>query len=75
MSSYIWIGLALVCGILIGFLFGRMHKSYDGVFKVNTTNPDKDVFTLELSCPIGEIPKKRQLIFKVNNCSQEKPFA
>lgn len=52
----------------------------DGIFHVDTTDPDKDVFSLEVTCALGEIPEKKYLILKVENTSktlitssQEKP--
>lgn len=66
-----------LCGVLCGYLVGTGKKlKPDGYFRVDTMNPDKDVFTLELTCPIGEIPAKEYVIFQVTNVSsQEKPFA
>lgn len=60
-----------------GYLKGRKDPGKpDGYFRVDTTNPDKDVFTLELACPIGEIPTKKYILFEVvNTSSQEKPLA
>lgn len=71
----------VIFSVLIGYLIGRLsnlifRKNPDGIFHVNTTDPDKDVFTLELLCPLGALPKKKQLIFKIQNeGSQEKPLA
>ena len=69
--------LLIICGIIFGYILGTGKKlNPDGFFRVDTTNPDKDVFTLELTCPIGEIPTKKYVIFEVTNASsQEKPFA
>ena len=73
--TYIWLIVGLIIGFLLGFLFRRKKKKYDGIFRVDTSNPDKDVFSLELECALGSIPEKKELIFKVvNECSQEKPF-
>ena len=69
--------LLIICSLIFGILIGKGDRpTPDGFFLVNTTNPDKDVFTLELACPIGEIPTKKYVIFEVKNISsQEKPFA
>lgn len=72
--TYIWPIIGLIIGFLIGVLFGRKKKKYDGIFRVDTSNPDKDVFSLELECALGSIPEKKELIFRVANVSsQEKP--
>lgn len=73
---YICLPVCLLVGFILGVLFGRTKKKYDGVFRVDTTNPEKDIFSLELHCALGSIPEKRELVFKVaNECSQEKPLA
>lgn len=73
--TYIWPIVGLIIGFLLGVLFGRKKKKYDGVFRVDTSNPDKDVFSLELECALGSIPEKKELIFRVANVSsQEKQF-
>ena len=75
------ITVLVIFSVLIGYLIGRLsnfifRKTPDGIFHVNTTDPDKDVFTLELLCPLSVIPAKKRLIFKVQNeGSQEKPLA
>jgi len=85
---YICIGLAFFLGFFLGFkscskmidTFMKTDKVFkvfkrDGIFRVDTTNPEKDIFSLELECPIGSIPEKHILIFEVMNTrSQEKPF-
>lgn len=75
------LSLLVIFSTVIGYLIGRFsecifRKKPDGIFHVNTTDPDKDVFTLELLCPLATLPEKKQLIFKVQNeSSQEKPLA
>ena len=69
------ISLSLFVGYILGYVIAKRNKHYDGIFRVDTSNPDKDVFSLELECALGSIPEKKELIFKVaNECSQEKPF-
>ena len=73
--TYIWPIVGLIVGFLLGVLFGRKKKKYDGIFRVDTSNPEKDVFSLELECALGSIPEKKELIFRVANVSsQEKQF-
>lgn len=73
---YICLPVCLIVGFVLGVLFGRTKKKYDGIFRVDTTNPEKDIFSLELHCALGSIPEKKELVFEVvNECSQEKPLA
>lgn len=71
-----WVLLGIGIGLIIGYFIGlKCPQEWDGVFRVDLTNPEKDIFTLELICPLGEIPTKKFLRFKVLNIrSQEKQF-
>lgn len=52
---------------IIGILFGRFYrkKSPDGYFRINTTDPMKDVFTIEYSTDPRAFINQKELIFKV----------
>lgn len=54
----------------------KKEKHYDGVFRINTSNPEKDVYSLELNNILGDLQNKKELRLKiVNESSQEKPLA
>lgn len=36
-----------------------------GTLVINTTNPDKDVYSLNFDIPLGEIPKRKRIVFDV----------
>ena len=38
----------------------------DGVIRINTEDPDKDVYTLELGIAFGELNKRRVVMFKID---------
>lgn len=62
-------------GIIVGALSTRtiaiyMRKKPDGKFCINLSNPDKDVYSLELDTPLSEVPKKNTLVLSVK-ISQE----
>lgn len=38
----------------------------DGEIEIDTSNPDKDVYRLNLNCPVEDLSKKDRVIFKVN---------
>lgn len=47
-----------------------------GTLTVNTTDPEKEVFSLNLDCALGELTTREYIVFKVENTSsQEKPVA
>lgn len=58
--SYVLVGL--IC-FFVGFVFSRHRR--DGVMKINTSDPDKDVYSLVLDIPLSEIPNKHLIILDV----------
>ena len=52
---------------IIGVLFGKFYskKSPDGYFRINTTDPMKDIFTIEYSTDPRAFINQKELIFKV----------
>ena len=70
----LWTRLAFRAGWEHAKKVRKVIGDVDGIFHVDTTDPNKDVFSLELSCALGELPEKEYIIFKVqNDSSQEKP--
>lgn len=52
--------------IILPLLFHLILKPKKaGTLVINTTNPDKDVYSLNFDIPLGEIPKKRRIVFDV----------
>lgn len=50
--------------LIILLLILRQKTKYDGVLYIDTTDPEKDIFRLELNTLIG-IENKKQIILKV----------
>lgn len=46
---------------LICFVFGvvMMRRKKDGTIKINTTDPDKDVYSIVLDIPLEDVPRKK----------------
>lgn len=72
----------IICVILgalttiINILIGYRRNKYDGVFRINTSNPDKDVYSLELNDILGDLENKKEIrLLIINESSQEKPLA
>lgn len=52
--------------VLLPILFHLILKpKRAGTFVINTSNPDKDVYSLNFDIPLGEIPKKKRIVFDV----------
>lgn len=74
---YILVYTALLAVFFLGMAcaYWKMNRKPDGIFRVNTVDPDKDVFSVEIHIPLAELPTKKTLYFKVvNEGSQEKPL-
>lgn len=59
--------IALIAGIIIGlvpYILSNRHE-LDGYMVINDSDPNKDVYTLEMMIPFGEIPNKNRLILGV----------
>lgn len=43
----------------------KKHKKYDGAIRVNTSDPERDTYTLELNISFGELETRDQVIFEI----------
>ena len=43
----------------------KKTKNYDGAIRVNTSNPEKDTYTLELYIPFGELEDRENVTFEI----------
>lgn len=50
-------------GFILGFLVATPRAN--GVFKIDTSDPEKDVYSLELTDPLELIEKRKRLLFVV----------
>lgn len=61
--------IGFILGVLVGWLVSKLDIKYDGIFHINTSDPNKDVFRLEVGIPIGSIYGKKYIVFKVKKDS------
>lgn len=59
--------LILIVIFFVGFVLGFFVATprANGVFKINTDDPEKDVYSLELTDPIDTIENRKRLLFIV----------
>ena len=65
---YFITGAALVFAGLVMFISTypqKKHNKFDGAIRVNTSNPEKDTYTLELDISFGELESRDQVIFEI----------
>lgn len=60
----------LLAIIAITYLVKVLIKRPDGYILINTNDPEKDTYTLELSIPFGELDNRKIVIFKIRKDSQ-----
>lgn len=61
---FLVIGWLLVL-ILSTINYKRSQKKPDGAIVVNTDDPEKDTYTLELYIPFGELDSREDVKFKI----------
>lgn len=57
-----YVSLAIAAGAI---LFNEHIKRPDGDFVIDYSDPEKDIYRLEIGIPFGDIEKRKELIFKV----------
>ena len=59
-------GFCLLIGLAAGLFLTRFYlKHPDGVLKVDTRDPNKDAYSLELTTPLDDIPNRKIVVFSV----------
>lgn len=64
---YWWFIGGFFLGLLIESVIIRIKKK-DGTLRIDTTNPEKDIYRLEID-NLDVIPKKKQLVLRVDSNS------
>ena len=65
---YFITGAALLFAGLVMFISTyplAKTKRYDGAIRVNTSDPEKDTYTLEMNISFGELETRDQVIFEI----------
>ena len=65
--------MAYISTLILGFMFGVvitiiviMNKTTNGILKIDHSNPEKDVYRIELG-DLDELSKKKTVILTVDN--------
>ena len=67
MQTYVLFFVCFVVGIVVGRLW---PSKIDGTFRIDTSDPDKDLYSLDLDTPLDDLGKVKKLTFKVHHFSQ-----
>ena len=60
-----FIAAAVVLLIWIIYSIRNIQRNPDGYIRINTNDPEKDTYTLELMIPFGELDNRKSVYFKV----------
>ena len=71
MEILISIAVGLICGGLTSLIFHFTEKS-QGVFRINTTDPNKDVYRIEFDIPLAAISTYKTIRLKVVDDSESR---
>lgn len=60
--------LLFIVSLALGWTLGKLLRPRrDGFLVIDSTNPDKDVYTLEIHTPFEEIAKKKSISLKIQH--------
>lgn len=65
--------LMFVLGVIFGFVFKALlsrHREMSGIMHIDQSDPEKDIYALEVTVPMDDLPKKKVLYFKVDTSSR-----
>lgn len=59
------IGVLIVIIFVLLFLLMKSRVKTVGCIRINTSDPEKDVYSLELDVPFGELDYQKKVIFTI----------
>ena len=57
--------VAMMCAVIFSLAYVKKHHDHDGAFRINHSDPTKDLCTLELESDLDEIEEKGEINLKV----------
>ena len=62
---YLLIALVCVCLVELILLVRSAGAKKVGCIRINTSDPEKDIYSLELEVPFGELDRRKKVIFEI----------
>ena len=62
---YLLIALVCVCLVELILLVRLTGVKKVGCIRINTSDPEKDIYSLELEVPFGELDRRKKVIFEI----------
>ena len=60
----VWAGVILALGVFLGVI-ATYFDIYDGVIRIDKSNPEKDVYRIDIE-DIDKLSKKKRILLKVD---------
>ena len=57
--------VAMMCAVIFSLAYSKKYHDVDGAFRINHSDPTKDLCTLELESDLDEIEEKGEINLKV----------
>lgn len=57
--------LACICLVELVLLVRKPKAKKVGYIRINTSDPEKDIYSLELEVPFGELDRQKRVIFEI----------
>ena len=64
MLAYI---LSVVASLVAGYIYGQSKIHKDGTLVINTSDPNKDIYSMEFNYPLNRIDDRKIFVFDVRH--------
>jgi len=62
----IYVILLIIClAVILGLALYICSIKKVGCIRINTSDPEKDMYSLELEVPFGELDRQKKVLFKI----------
>lgn len=74
-DQFAYLGILLIVEVILDILHYILNGRLDGFLQIDTSNPSKDIYRIQLNNAIDSLISKKQIVLKVDtkaDLSQEK---
>lgn len=64
-GTWVLVIWAFIVGLIVGVAIKKLHH-YSGVLKIDTSDPETDMYSIEITDPLDDIPKMKTVTFKID---------
>lgn len=67
MNVYIWIAVGVIIGSIVSNILFLITTRASGILKIDQTNPEKDLYSIEILDDLDKLPRKRRIVLKIKS--------